>query len=78
MESEWMISLQVAISESKLLFKVHRIPLKVVQQSNRAAFVQLVFSEQKLFPEVRQFLPQQMADCTDETTPTKRRRSVES
>jgi hypothetical protein len=62
-ESEWMLSLQVAISESKLLFKVHRIPLKVVQQPNRTAFVQFVFSEQKLLPKVSQFLPQQIADC---------------
>jgi hypothetical protein len=31
MESQWMVSLEFAISESKLLFKVHRIPLKVVQ-----------------------------------------------
>jgi hypothetical protein len=60
MESEWMISLQFAISESKRLFKVHRIPLKVVQQFNRAAFVQLMFSEQKLLPKVSQFLPQQI------------------
>jgi hypothetical protein len=60
MESEWMISLQFVISESKCLFKVHPIPLKVVQQPNRAAFVQFMFSEQKLLPKVSQFLPQQI------------------
>jgi hypothetical protein len=61
MKWQWMTALQFAISESQLLFKVHRITLKVVRQPNRAAFVQFVFSEQKLLPKVSQLLPQQIA-----------------
>jgi hypothetical protein len=60
MEPEWMMSLQFAISESKPLFKVHGITLKVVQQPNRAAHVQFVCSEQKLLPKVSEFLLQQI------------------
>jgi hypothetical protein len=63
MKWQWMTALQVAISESKLFAQVHQTPLKVVQQPNRTAFVQFVFSEQKLLPNVSQFLPQQTADC---------------
>jgi hypothetical protein len=78
-------ALQFALSESKILFKVHRIPFKGVQQPNRPTFVQFMFSEQKPRPKVDQFLPQQIADCrlqiadcNDETSPTKLPKSVES
>jgi hypothetical protein len=48
-------SLQFALSDSKLLFEVRSNSLKVVQQPDRSAFVQFVFSEQKLLLKVSEF-----------------------
>jgi hypothetical protein len=56
-----MTLLQFALSESKLLSQVHRIPFKVVQKPNRSVLLQLMFSEQKLLPKVAKFLPPQIA-----------------